>query len=87
MKSRVTDDFRECFARLPKDVQTKARRNYRLWQTNTSHPSLQFKPIHSQAGVFSVRVGIGWRALGYVENDAITWFWIGSHAEYDKLIG
>jgi hypothetical protein len=24
--------------------------------------------------------------LGLVEGDEITWFWIGSHAEYDRLI-
>jgi hypothetical protein len=25
-------------------------------------------------------------ALGLLEGDTITWFWIGSHAEYDQLI-
>jgi hypothetical protein len=33
-----------------------------------------------------VRVGIGWRALGFREGEAIVWFWIGSHNVYDKLI-
>jgi hypothetical protein len=34
-------------------------------------------------------VGIGWRALGVMQakEDKIVWFWIGSHAEYDKLPG
>jgi hypothetical protein len=27
-----------------------------------------------------VRIGIGYRALG----DRILWFWIGSHAQYDR---
>jgi hypothetical protein len=54
---------------------------------NSSHPSLQFKRIHGHETLFSVRIGRGWRALGLREGDTITWFWIGSHAEYDQLIG
>jgi hypothetical protein len=26
------------------------------------------------------------RALALLEDDEITWFWIGTHADYDKLI-
>jgi hypothetical protein len=37
--------------------------------------------------VTSVRVSKGWRALGLLMGDTIHWFWIGSHAEYDRLIG
>jgi hypothetical protein len=56
-----------------------------MWRDNPAHPGLQFKRIHNQEDVYSVRVGIGWRALGLLEGDTISWFWIGSHAEYDKL--
>jgi hypothetical protein len=34
----------------------------------------------------SARVGIGYRAVGVLGDDAITWFWIGSHADYDRLL-
>ena len=87
MKSHVTEDFRRCFARLPQQVQAQARKAYRLWRQNPHHPSLHFKCIHSKESLYSVRVGLGWRALGLVQGDTIHWFWIGSHAEYDKLIG
>jgi hypothetical protein len=33
-----------------------------------------------------IRVGIGWRALGLKEDDRIAWFWIGSHADYVRLL-
>ncbi len=26
-------------------------------------------------------------ALGYFEGDTIVWVWIGTHAEYDRLLG
>ena len=86
MNSRVTEDFLTCFGKLPHEVQQQARKNYRLWKQNPSHPGLQFKRVSDQEPLYSVRVGLGWRALGLLENNTITWFWIGSHAEYDKLI-
>ncbi|MCC7017289.1 MAG: hypothetical protein IT564_08830 [Rhodospirillales bacterium] len=51
---------------------------------DSRHPSLHFKKI----GRFrSARVGLHHRALGVESTDGIVWFWIGSHADYDKLIG
>jgi hypothetical protein len=58
-----------------------------MWRDNPAHPSLHFKRIHGQEGLYSVRIGLGWRALGLLEDDTISWFWIGSYAEYDHLIG
>ena len=34
----------------------------------------------------SAPVGLRHRALGLREGETITWFWIGSHAEYDTLL-
>jgi hypothetical protein len=51
---------------------------------NPHHPGLHFERIHGREDLYSVRVGLGWRALGLVEGDSIYWYWIGSHAEYDK---
>ena len=86
MKSQISEDFLACFRRLPDEIKALARKNYKLWRADTSHPSLQFNRVGKTEPVYSVRVGIGWRALGLVEGDTITWFWIGTHAEYDRLI-
>lgn len=86
MNFRLTEEFVALFARLPESVQNQARKNYRLWRTNSSHPSLHFKQIHGPENVYSVRVGIGWRAVGFIERDTINWFWIGSHSDYNKLL-
>ncbi len=86
MNSQLTDEFLVCFARLPDGVKEQARKAYRLWRDDPRHPSLHFKKIHGQESLYSVRVSRGWRALGLLQNDTITWFWIGSHAEYEKLI-
>jgi hypothetical protein len=66
--------------------QGTGRRAYGLWRSNPSHPGIQFKRIHSTEPIFSAQVGLGWRALGTLEGDTVTWFWIGSHAEYDTIV-
>jgi hypothetical protein len=33
-----------------------------------------------------VRIGLGVRALGVRDGDDLIWFWIGTHAHYDRLI-
>ena len=84
---QVTEDFLACFGQLPDAVKAQARKAYRLWRENPSHPGLHFKKIHGHEALYAVRLGLGWRALGLLDGDTITWFWIGSHAEYDQLIG
>jgi hypothetical protein len=84
--SHLSDAFRRCFRELPEDIQRKARKNYRLWREDPSHPSLEFKRAHTRRPIYSIRVGIGWRALGIREGDTIIWFWIGPHSTYEKLL-
>ena len=66
--------------RLSQDL---ARKNYELLREDRRHPSLHFKKV---GGNWSVRVGLGYRALGTGVEDGVLWFWIGSHAQYDRLI-
>jgi len=86
LNSRVTDAFLAFFAALPEKVKSQVRKAYRLWRQNPSHPSLQFKRVHAREPIYSVRVSLGWRVLGLLEGDTIYWFWVGSHAEYDRLL-
>jgi len=71
---------------LPADVKTAARKAYRLFRENPQHPSLHFKKVHEREPVYAVRVTLAYRALALVEHDEVTWFWIGSHDEYDRLL-
>jgi hypothetical protein len=86
LKSRLTEDFVASFRDLPPRIQSLARKNYKIWKENSSHPGLQFKRVGIRVPVYAVRIGIGWRALGLRIDDAIVWFWIGSHAEYDRVV-
>jgi len=86
VKSSVTKDFRKRLDQLPVTVQDQADRAYALWRSTPYHPSLQFKRVSESQPIYSVRIGIGYRALGLREEDQVYWFWIGPHAEYDDLL-
>ena len=86
MKSHLTENFITCFNRLPERVKQSARRAYQFWRDDPHHPGLQFKRVGRRHEVYSVRVGIGWRAIGVKDADTMVWFWIGSHAQYDRLL-
>lgn len=83
MIHETTPDFWAAYNALPPEVQELADKNYQLLLGNPSHPSLQLK----QAGEYwSVRVGMHYRAIAVREDNLFSWFWIGTHAEYDKLL-
>jgi len=77
--------FWQRFDALPADIQHLARRHYALLKQDPVHPSLHFKPV--RAGQFrSIRIGLHYRALGVPVPEGVQWFWIGTHAEYDRLL-
>lgn len=86
MRSVTTSKFRACLEKLPDHIQDKARKSYRMWLENPLHPSLQFKQIHNISPIFAVRISLGYRALGILQEDTMVWFWIGSHEEYNSMI-
>ena len=86
MNSRTTRRFRELFASLPAHVQRQAREAYRLFRHNAAHPGLRFKQVHATLPIHSARVGINYRAVGVCNGDTVVWFWIGTHANYSKLL-
>lgn len=84
MKHYASQKFWECYEKLPDSVRALADKNYELLKANPAHPSLHYKSIDQYR---SVRVGLRYRALGVEVEDGVLWFWIGSHAEYDQMLG
>ncbi|MCC0179507.1 hypothetical protein I4641_21335 [Waterburya agarophytonicola K14] len=80
----TTRKFWKCYDKLTLQVKRTADQAYELLKTDPSHPSLHFKKIGNK--YWSVRVGLDYRALGVEVNNGISWFWIGTHAQYDKLV-
>lgn len=86
LKSQTTAKFRAQFAAAPEPTRLKIRSAYELWAQNPHHPSLRFKKVHNTLPIFSARVDLDWRAVGILREDTVIWFWVGPHAEYEKLL-
>lgn len=67
-------------------MQEKSNTRYRLWSIDPDHPSLRFKNVHATRPIYAVRIDLDWRAVGVLNGDTVVWFWIGPHAEYEKLL-
>ena len=87
VNSVATRRFWDLFHELPAEAQKLAIKSYRTWERDPHHPSLRFRRLQGSIDRFSVRVGSHYRALGRLSADTITWVWIGTHAEYDRLTG
>jgi hypothetical protein len=83
MRHHASPSFWQQYANLPEAIQQLADKKYALLKANSQHPSLHFKQI---GRFWSVRVGLGYRALAVEIPEGLVWFWIGTHAEYDRLI-
>jgi hypothetical protein len=86
MKHFAASRFWDCYNKLSPVIRSLADKNFELLKQNSRHPSIRLKKIGKY---WSVRTGLHHRALGIDAPDktGIIWFWIGSHSEYDRLIG
>jgi len=79
----ASPDFWARYRALPADVQSLADKSFALLKSDSRHPSLHLKKV---GDYLSVRVGLFYRALGVKVEGGVSWFWIGTHAEYDRLV-
>jgi hypothetical protein len=84
MKHFASPRFWAAYQLLPSSVKKLADANYGLLKRDPHHPSLQFKKV---GRYWSARIGLRYRALAVETEGGYLWFWIGSHADYDRLIG
>ena len=83
MKHLATSRFWRCYRALPAAVRDVADQSFAQLKADATHPSLHFKKV----GMFwSARVGLHHRALATDVGNDRAWFWIGSHADYDRLL-
>lgn len=82
MRHFTSPSFWQAYERLPETVQELADKNYGLLKSNPQHPSLHLKRVGKY---WSVRIGKQYRALAVERVDGLLWFWIGTHAEYDRF--
>ena len=86
MKHHATDAFWKRYDALPSHIYELADKNFDLLKANPDHSSLRLKSL---GRFWSARVGLSWRAPAVKdpESETLVRFWIGSHADYDRLVG
>ena len=86
MKHVTLASFWNHYDALPENVQRLADRQFERLRADPFHPSLHFKKVGRRRQLWSARVGIDYRALGMDKPEGVLWIWIGTHAEYDRLL-
>lgn len=86
MKSYTTDEFWELYRALPEKIRRQAQEAHEQFEHDPFHPGLNFEEVDTKRHLWSARITRGYRVLGIRDDGEITWFWIGTHREYDKLI-
>ena len=84
MKSNTVPDFWSLYRQLPPAIRQAAQSAYSRFAGDPLHPSLHFHRLTSDPRLWSVRVSRNYRAVGRLQADTITWFWIGDHDDFDR---
>ena len=82
-RSRTLPEFWRHYDALPADIRQRASKQYATFGENPRYPSLQLKPVGE---FWSARVTDAYRTLAVREGNTFTWFWIGSHDDYERIL-
>jgi hypothetical protein len=83
VKHLASPDFWVAYRKLPEEIRRIADKNFELMKVDPRHPSLRLKKI---GPLWSVRVGLQWRALAKERQEGLIWVWVGHHSEYDRWL-
>ncbi len=86
MISRLDPEFLEALRKLDQATRRKVQRAYQLFKDNPRHGSLRFRRVRGTRNHYSARIDDYYRVLGVVEGNSITWYWVGPHDEYERII-
>lgn len=93
-RNKTTQRFRECYAQLPQRVQRLTRLTAVAFDADPTRSTFRLHELTDTSksrhlpGSFSVSVTMGYRAIYTLEESGVRiWYWVGSHADYDTLVG
>ena len=82
-KSVASERFWQLYAELLEEIQALADKQYELFEQNPFHPSLQLKQVGE---VWTARVGLYYRLIGYREGNVFRWELDRPHEAYNKIV-
>ncbi|MBI3119606.1 MAG: hypothetical protein HYZ00_13005 [Candidatus Hydrogenedentes bacterium] len=80
---RTTGQFWQRHDALPRDIQEQSHKAFALLKANPKHPSLHFKKV---GAFWSARIGQAYRTPAIEDGEDLIWVWIGTHAEYERIL-
>jgi hypothetical protein len=92
-RNRATKDFLEMYGRLPKDLRKfvyETAIEFDRDPTRSTWSHRQLRPNSKGNHIpdsFTVRVTMSYRAIYVLDGEVRVWYWIGTHAEYDRFTG
>ena len=86
MRYETVTAFWSHFGRLPTEARRAAQQAFARWVESPFHPSLHFKCVDKRERLWSLRVSRDYRALAADIEGVMTWYWIGSHDDYERML-
>jgi hypothetical protein len=83
LKHQTAASFWALYSELSPNARRLADKQFRILEANSTHPSLHFKRVGKY---WSARVDQDHRAVALKVETGFMWFWIGTHADYERLI-
>ncbi len=84
MTSRALARFWRMYEALPPEVRRQARKSFEQFQEDPNNGALKFKQLRRYPNCWYVRISPWYRAVCKRDGDTVYWFWIGSHADFDR---
>jgi hypothetical protein len=84
LNSKTLPRFWKMFDSLPVEMQRQAEEAFRRFKNDPAHPSLHFKQLQNFPTCWAARISLGYRAVCRRDGENLYWFWIGSHADFDR---
>lgn len=83
-QSIATEKYWKLYRKLPDEAKKHAKDAYKRFCIDPSDPGLNFERVQSNKKFCTVRVNLQYRVVG-LWGSPITWFWIGTHQEFDNM--
>lgn len=84
MRHFATPGFWFHYRQLPVAVRVLADKNFALLRRDEHHASLRVRPVTGP--LWSVRIGLHYRALARQRAEGFVWVWVGHHSVYDQIL-
>ncbi len=84
MKIFFTNRFKKSYKKLPEKMKERVKKQLRLFEENSSPPSLQNKKMKGDSNRWEIRVTRSYRMTYMKEKDGVYFMQVGTHDILDK---